>query len=261
MHDAHPARHRPARIVDAHVHLGHFRNFHIPQNDVDGVVAAMDAMGIDVAVVSAHAAISSDVVYGNDLVLEAMARRPDRIVGYCVVNPNYPDSVTGELERCFEHPGFRGVKVHPELHGDHPLDSRAYRPMWEFAAERGLPVLSHSYFGGDSLDVFGQLAERYPTAQVILGHAGQDFPMDDVVALVENHDNVWLDLCGALSNDGAVDALTGALGSTRILFGSDLPFVNGALQLGTLLYSRLTAEQVADIAYRNAERLFRVARR
>lgn len=260
MRESLEARHRPARIVDVHVHLGHFRNFHIPQNDVDGVVAAMDSMGIDVAIMSAHAAISADVVYGNDLVIDAMARHPGRIAGYCVVNPNYPDSISDELERCFAHTGFCGVKVHPELHGNHPLDSDAYATMWEFAAEHELPVLSHSYFGGDGLDIFGRIAGTYPTAQVVLGHAGQDFPMDDVVALVEKHDNVWLDLCGALSHDGAVEKLVGALGSQRILFGSDLPFMNGALQLGTLLYSRLSAEQVADIAYRNADRIYRWGR-
>lgn len=258
MSEERSARHAPASIVDAHVHLGPFRNFHIPQNDIDGVVAAMDSMGIDVSVISAHAGISADYIYGNDLVLDAARRYPGRVLGYCVVNPNYSAAIREELERCFAHAVFRGIKVHPELHDNHPLDSAAYAPMWEFAAERGLPVLSHSYFAGDSLECFGRLADQYPTAQVILGHAGQDFPMADVVALVERHDNVWLDLCGALSSDGAVEMLVTALGSRRILFGSDLPFINGALQLGTLLYSRLSFDQVADIAYRNATVLYRM---
>lgn len=252
------ARHLPSRIIDAHAHLGPFRNFHIPENEADGVIAAMDSMSIEFSVVSAHAAISSDFVVGNDLVIDACRQYPNRILGYCVINPNYPESVIEELDRCFAYAGFRGIKLHPELHDNYPLDSSAYRPMWEFAADRGLPVLSHSYFGGDDLDVFGHLAAAYPTVQMILGHAGQDFPMADVVELVEKRNNVWLDLCGALSQNGAVDMLVERLGSRRILFGSDLPFVNGALQLGTLLYSQLNSTDVDNIAYRNAEFLYKV---
>lgn len=251
----------PSRIIDAHVHLGPFRNFHIPENDIDGVVAAMDSMGIDISVMSAHAAISADYVLGNDLVIDAAWRHPDRVLGYCVINPNYREAAAEELERCFEHSAFRGIKLHPELHDNHPLDGPAYAAVWEFAARHGLPVLSHSFYGGDGLEVFARLADEYVGAQVILGHAGQDFPIEDVIALVEPRDNVWLDLCGALSRDGAVEMLVSALGPSRILFGTDLPFMNGALQLGTLIYSRLDAEAVEQIAYRNAEGLYRVVDR
>jgi predicted TIM-barrel fold metal-dependent hydrolase len=128
--------------------------------------------------------------------------------------------------------------------------------MWEFAAERRLPVLAHSYFAGDGLDVFARVAETYPDVQLILGHAGQDFGIDDVIELAGTHENIWLDLCGALSLDGAVEALVRELGTERILFGSDLPFCDGALQLGTLLYSRLSSPEVEAIAGKNALGLY-----
>jgi predicted TIM-barrel fold metal-dependent hydrolase len=251
-----PGRHRPPLVIDAHVHIGPFRNFHIPDNGIEGVVAAMDSLGVDVSVMSAHASISADYTIGNDIVIDAAARFPGRILGYCAVNPNYADSMADELERCFEHTAFRGIKLHPELHGNHALDSRQYSAVWEFASRRRLPVLSHSFFAGDGLDVFARIAESYPDVQLILGHAGQDFGIDSVIDLAAGYENIWLDLCGPLSLDGAVEKLAHALGPDRILFGSDLPFCDGALQLGTLLYSRLDPSQVEAIAGKNALGLF-----
>jgi predicted TIM-barrel fold metal-dependent hydrolase len=246
------------QIIDAHVHLGPFRAFHIPDHDIDGVVGAMDRLGIDVAVIAAHAGISSDVQFGNDLVLAAAERYPDRVLGYCCINPNYSAEVPAELERCFAHPAFRGVKLHPELHGDYPMDGPAYVPMWQFAADHETPVLSHSYFNGDRLEVFGALARQYPSVPVILGHSGLDFGIHRVVELVRQHPNLWLDLCGALSWDGVVEELAAAVGADRLLFGTDLPFINGATQLGTLAYAKLPRSEVEMIIGRNAARLFGV---
>ena len=40
----------------------------------------------------------ADVVAGNDALLALCRAHPDRIKGYVVVNPNYPDQVTEEIE-------------------------------------------------------------------------------------------------------------------------------------------------------------------
>ncbi|RQP09580.1 MAG: amidohydrolase, partial [Microbacteriaceae bacterium] len=120
-------------LIDAHAHVGAFRNFHIPDAGPDGLVRAMDALGIDMTMLSSHAAISSDIVRGNDETLAAIDRHPTRLRGYCVVNPNYPGLTPREIERCFAHPGIRGFKFHPELHGDYPLDHDGYRAAWEYA--------------------------------------------------------------------------------------------------------------------------------
>lgn len=243
-------------IVDAHCHLGPFRNFHIPDHGADGLVRVMDRLGVDVAVIAAHAGISADYRYGNDQVMEAIARHPGRVLGYCCVNPNYPAEIVPELERCFADPGFRGVKLHPELHGDYPLDGPAYAPVWEFAAEHRVPVLSHSYFAGDALGVFTAIADRYPQVPLLLGHAGLDYGLDRVVAAIAGRPSIHLDLTGPLSWEGVVEYLTGAVGADRLVFGSDIPFMNAALQLGGLVYARITETDKRRILGGNAASLF-----
>lgn len=245
-------------IIDAHAHLGRFRNFHIPAPDAAGLVRSMDSYGIDVAVISAHAAISADIVRGNDETLAAISSFPDRLLGYCVVNPNYPELAEREIEKCFAHPLVRGFKFHPELHGDYPVDGPGYQVAWKFANAHRLPVLSHTYFAGDSLETFARLTALYPEAILLLGHAGQDFDLEDVVSLVQRRPNVVLDLCGALSAEGALETLVSRVGPERLLFGTDMPFMSGGRQLGTIATSRLERSVKEVVLGSHAARLFRV---
>jgi hypothetical protein len=243
-------------VLDAHCHLGYFRNFHIPDNDAAQIVSCFDRLGIDAGVVAAHAGISSDFRLGNDQVLEAIDQHPGRIYGYCCINPNYPEAVSNELERCFQSSSMRGIKLHPELHDDYPLDGPGYGPVWEFANARGIPVLVHSYFAGDPLQVFAEIAEKYQAAQLLLGHSGLDLGVPKVIELVRRVPNVFLDLTGPATWDGLVEFLTTAVGADRIVFGSDIPFVNAALQLGGCAFARISDEARRLILGENAASLF-----
>jgi predicted TIM-barrel fold metal-dependent hydrolase len=243
-------------ILDAHCHMGYFRNFHIPKNDADGMVEVMDQLGVDMVAVAHHAGISSDFRLGNDETAEAIARYPDRVIGYCVINPNFPGEVEAELHRRFAVPGFRGIKVHPELHGDYPLDGPNYRPMWEFANRLRIPLLSHTYFAGDSHRVFDRLAETYPNVPILLGHSGLDLGLEGSIALANRQPNIILDLCGPLTWNGVVELLVRSVEVEQIIFGSDMPFTNAAQQLGGLVMARVRRDYIEKIAGSNAARLF-----
>jgi hypothetical protein len=151
---------------------------------------------------------------------------------------------------------MRGIKLHPELHDDYPLDGPGYGPVWEFANARGIPVLVHSYFAGDPLQVFAEIAEKYQAAQLLLGHSGLDLGVPKVIELVRRVPNVFLDLTGPATWDGLVEFLTTAVGADRIVFGSDIPFVNAALQLGGCAFARISDEARRLILGENAASLF-----
>lgn len=245
-------------IIDMHCHMGHFRNFQIPYNDVHGMIPGMDAMGIDIACVTHHAGISSDFRYGNDKVAEAMRLYPGRIVGYCTINPNFPGEVRSEMERCIDGMGFKALKVHPELHDDYPLDGPNYEAVWEFAHDRKLPLLSHTYSGGDSLDVFARLADKYPNVTILLGHLAFDKGLDRSFAMVKEHPNVVIDLTGPVQFHGVVERAVKAVGADRVVYGSDIPFRDAATQLGNVLHAELTREEKAKILGLNSKRIFRI---
>jgi uncharacterized protein len=242
-------------IIDAHAHMGDYRNFHIPDNGPDGMLVQFDAVGIDVACVSHHASISADHLHGNDQIVRAVQRHPDRFVGLCVLNPHYPDTAEATIEHCFAQPGFRGFKAHPELHGDYPLDGPGYQPMWEYADRHGLPVLSHSYFGGDRLEVFERLARRYVNATVLLGHAGLDLGLDRAAALANRLDNLVLDMTAMQRHGHAVEYLAARAEPSKLVWGSDSPFIDPGLVLGAVVHADID-EGVRDaILYGNMARI------
>lgn len=246
-------------IIDGHAHMGAFRNFHIPRNNAQGMIERYDEVGIDVACVSHHAGISADFHFGNSQVLEAVERYPDRLIGFCVVNPNYPDESRDEIEQCFDSDGFRGFKVHPELHGDYPLDGAGYEAMWRHADQEKLPVLSHSYAGGDSLATFERVAQRYPGAAVLLGHAGLDLGLENAARLVERTENIYLDMTAMQRHCGAVEFLAARVDPARLTWGSDSPFIDPGLILGAVAQADIPDEVRSAILYHNLARLLRIA--
>lgn len=128
--------------------------------------------------------------------------------------------------------------------------------MWLFANRNSLPVLSHTYYGGDRLEVFDHLAQRYPNVTILLGHAGMDLGLENSIQLVRRRKNIVLDLTGPLLWEGVVEHLVDKVAVEQLIFGSDLPFNNAALQLGGLVYSRAHRSDIEMISSGNAMRIF-----
>jgi hypothetical protein len=77
---------RDILILDGHAHLGEYANFFMNEPSAASMVAVMDRIGVQAAVVSANAAISSNTEYGNQMVLKAVRAFPGRFLGYVVAN-------------------------------------------------------------------------------------------------------------------------------------------------------------------------------
>lgn len=249
---------KPFPIIDAHLHGGPYRAFHVMGGDGGGMVTEMNACGVDLGIVSSHCAIASDFRLGNNLTMQWVREHPDRLIGYCYVNPNYPALVEEELARCFATDCFRGIKIHPELNGDYPMDGPNYRPMWRYAAEHRLPVLFHTYFGGDRLDVIERLAAEYETATFIVGHSALDLGLDKSTAMALRRPNMVLDITGPQRQNGVVEYLVAQVGAERILYGSDMPFIDLGTMVGALLHARISLADKEQIFWKTAARVFRL---
>jgi uncharacterized protein len=65
---------------------------------------------------------------------------PELVIPFAAADPRRPRVVEETLELLEEH-DFRGIKLYPPT-GYHPNDP-ALRPLYAYAAERGVPVLTH----------------------------------------------------------------------------------------------------------------------
>ena len=245
------------RVVDVHAHLGPYSLFHIPDPDAATMVSVMDRTGTEVTVVAANRAIQQDAHLGNTQALAAVDAHPGRISAYAVVNP-WQDPER-ELERLAGDERFVGIKVHPTLH-KYPVTGSRYAAVWAFAEETGCPVLSHSEHRSayDAPSLFEAVAAEYPRAQVILGHAGiTPAGVDEAIETAARFESLWLEVCGSQMTGPLIQAMIERVGSRRVLFGSDFPFIDQRMSLGRVVCAPLTDGQRQDVLSGNARRLFR----
>ena len=100
-------------------------------------IAAMDAGGVDKALISAWQAPHRDLIT-NDEVAEFVSTYPDRLVGVGSVDISNPMEAVREIRRCVEELGFKAIRVLPWLCERPPTD-RLFYPVYTACCELGVP--------------------------------------------------------------------------------------------------------------------------
>jgi len=241
-------------ILDAHGHMGLWYNFYIPKDGTaKSMIEEMDYLGINKVCVSAHLSIGPDYKLGNNLISKAIKENPDRFIGYAVVNPNYPEDVEKELKRCFENLGMKAIKLHASMH-NYSVNGANYSPVWEYAKKYNCPVLSHI----KNVEAYAKLCKKYPDVNFILAHAGSisdTFHLDRLIEIAKKFNNLYLDLTGSVPYFGIIEKFVKEVGPERVLYGSDIPFIDAAGPLGRVLYAKIKDEDKEKILGLNMAKL------
>jgi len=240
-------------IIDCHAHVGPSRGIDRP-NDPDQIVRLMDRLGVERNVISGLMfATGVRVESMNDWVAECLRAHPDRFLGYCYVNPNLAESVDAEIQRCFEHPGFAGFKLHVGWNGV-PYDSERYAPVYALAAVQGLPILAHTW-GDESVRALARMGRRYPDIPFLCGHSGAG---DVEINLEEARrtPNLYLELTYSGGTPRLVERLVREVGAERVVFGSDTILFAASHQVGKVVFADITEAEKAQVLGGNAKRLF-----
>jgi uncharacterized protein len=237
-------------IIDMHGHLGR-TSFNIPDTSPDSLVAAMDRVGIETVLVSHVRCLSSRPGMGNDVVSEAMRAFPGRILGYTVVLPTSADDVRAEMEKRIAD-GFIGLKLH-NANGI-PYDEPNYEPALAIANEHRMPVLFHTWGQAETFRQMRGLAEKFPDASLIMGHAGAENE-DEYIKISGEFPNIYLDLTFSAGPRGLARRLVDGAGAERVVFGSDGGFLGITQQVGKVLGARLSEDEQRQILGGNARRI------
>ena len=252
----------PAEIWDCHGHLDAVRYHYISGGGgAETLLRFMDRVGIRTLCASHHLVVTGDLVEGNERSCDAAARFPGRILVYLGYNPNYPEEGSvAELDRHIRKPGVMGIKLHPSSHLARPDDVR-YRGAFEYARRHGLIVLIHSW-GMRDVAAVERVAREYPTVSMVIGHSGgyEFAAMEEAARVASVNGNVYLDLCLSGMFEGEVELLVGEAGADKLLFGSDMPFMDPRPNLGRVLFARIGDQDKERILGLNMKRLVESAR-
>ena len=243
-------------IIDFHAHLGPYFNMHVPDADAPAMIRTMDLCGIDKVVVSTTLSFDTDIVLGNDLTLEGVAAFPGRMYGACAVSGNYPELSLDELARMMANPAVVMIKIHPWSTHCKMNDPRMKR-IYDFAAERGLFILAHTWLDGDpygSQDLFASVAADYPPIKWLMGHSGGPYGSVRAVEIARKLENVFLDLTLSMCPAQQVEYFVREVGADRVLFGTDNPFIDPRPQIGRVALARISDKDKAKIFGGNVRR-------
>jgi predicted TIM-barrel fold metal-dependent hydrolase len=244
-------------IIDLHAHLGPYFNMHIPAADPGRMVRIMDLCGIDKTVLSPNLGGASDFVLANTMMLEAVASYRGRLYGACFINGNYPELSLDELNRSFQEPRVVMIKVHPAVTKCR-LDDRRMNRIYDFASKRGLVILAHTWLDNDpygNLDIFASVAKAQPDIRWIMGHSGGPYGSVHAVELARDLPNIDLDITLSMCPARQIEFFVKELGSERVLFGTDNPFIDPRPQIGRVGLARISHQDRVNIFGANARRM------
>ncbi len=164
----------------------------------------------------------------------------------------------------------RGIKLHPAAQRFYPHDRRLW-PVYERAQRIGWPIIFHSgvwALGGAAgdqakLEHFPEVLEAFPRLTIVLGHMGfGDF--DTCADFARRFPNAMFDCCYVINgtdpepgiDDAAAAAAIRKVGADRVMFGSDYPWFDPALDADRIRRLPLDEAEKRAVLHDNAARLF-----
>jgi 2,3-dihydroxybenzoate decarboxylase len=238
-------------------------------------IREMDEAGIDLQVISENNPATQNLDAetavklaraSNDVLHEAVRRRPDRFAGFATLPTPDPKAAADELERAVAKLGFRGAMIMGLTQG-HFMDHKRFRPIFERAVGLDVPLYIHptpphpavqeAYFKeypvlavaplGFTLEtlthtfrlIVSGLFDEFPSLKIIVGHLGETAPFllwrtDNILserapmprAFAEYYREHFWLTTSGAFSNSALTCSIAEMGAEKILFSIDWPFMS-----------------------------------
>ncbi|MDR3574372.1 MAG: amidohydrolase family protein [Anaerolineaceae bacterium] len=231
-------------IVDAHAYIGEslFGQSRSPEE----LLAEMDRLGIDKAVLCPNKPLTYQLESANRLVADSVRQHPDRFLGWVRVDPWQGQGALAELKNGIENLNLNGLLLHPyeELF---QISDRRVDALLAYAGQRGLPVMVETGYHllSHPLDL-AELAHRFPGVTLIGTHGLQmddaGFALTDSDLAMRECPNIIMESSGMYAPDNMLGVVEN-LGQSRLLFGSHSPWLSLEFELERCQRLNLSAEQ------------------
>jgi len=233
------------------------------------IVATMDEQGVDVSVVFGFPWKNMEISrQHNDYIAEAVARFPDRLKGFCCLDP-CPSEAVSEVERYLDN-GLCGVgELAFYRSGIECVIVDSMTPVMELCRERNVPVmihtnepLGHQYPGKteNTLLQIYDLIKRFPDNKIVLAHWGGGIFFYSVLKkeVKDVLRNVYYDTAASpfLYDPEVYRMAIDRVGIDKILMGTDYPLIKPERYFREMEAAGLDQAEIDQICGGNAMALF-----
>ncbi|MFC1847736.1 amidohydrolase family protein [Chloroflexota bacterium] len=234
----------------------------------DDLIENMDREGIDISVVLNIGWSDHELcLETNGYIMDAIARYPDRLVGFCSVQPLAGAKALFELERCLQG-GMKGIgELRCDTQGFDLGDRAVMEPIAQMLMEHNLVFLTHSsepvghmYPGKGRItpDVIYRFIQNFPDLRIVCAHWGGGLPFYALMPEVARElSNVYFDTAATpfLYRDTIFENVIDIIGADKILLGSDYPLITQSRIIETIHSLNLSQEDKNMILGGNAQRI------
>jgi uncharacterized protein len=223
---------------------------------VDDLIAQMDELRIDRAVVCPVKPRTYHLESANEVVAEAVRARPLRLVGFARIDPNLGEEACSALGAAVADLGLRGLFLHPREEVFRVNDRRV-DALLEVADVPVLVAAGHPWVSeGPQV---GELARRHPGRAIVATNGGQlnisGLGQADAEHALAANPNLLLQTTGVYRED-FLEGVVARLGAERLLFASGFPLFDPRLEILRVRWApNLDAVDRERILGGNADRL------
>jgi len=234
------------------------------------LIDSMDEADIDLSVILNAGWVSHELcIKTNDYILDSVARYPERLVGFCAIQPRAGDAALAEIERCAKA-GAKGIgELRSDIQGFDLADKKTMKPLVDTVLQHDLIFLTHSsepvgheYSGKGSItpDVLYSFITAFPNLRLVCAHWGGGLPFYALMPEVAKAlSNVFFDTAATvfLYKPEIFEQMSSTIDAGKILFGTDYPLMHQNRVIDQIQSSQLPEKDKAKILGANAQKLLR----
>lgn len=203
--------------------------------------------------------------------MEEIVSQNKRLYTFGAIHP-FDEAIDDKLD-YYMNSNIKGWKINPHI-CDFSIDSKESLELIEKLSVTGLPILCCSGLGlpqemlmtnvasgqtkksvlNQTLNKYEIVLDTFPNTTFILAHSGC-FEFEKMVNLLKSHRNVYTDI--SIQPSENIKILIEQIGSERLLFGTDYPFVTQAFSILSVLRATKNEEERINIFSKNAKRLLK----
>ena len=235
------------------------------------IVAMMDDQGVDKSVVFGFPwRTASTFKANNDYILEAVHRYPDRLIGFCCLDPMHQQAPQ-ETERCLDA-GLTGVgELAFYTSGIDRQCLKHLEPIMSLCRQYDRPIMIHTNepvghaYPGKTPNTLAQIyamVKAFPDNRIILAHWGGGIFLYSLLKkeVRKTLANVWYDTVASpyLYRPDIYQLAITLAGEDKPLFGTDFPLIKPSRYFKEMAQAGLTDRQKEAITGSNAMQVLKL---